>query len=91
MRRALAFTTRAVFSGLLILVPLYLAILLLLFVPSIPTALAGAVYVVNRSRVHPLDVPFTDVLKTVTRWGSGAKELVAAMERAEGVRTLHSP
>ena len=58
------------------------------FVPSIPTPLAGAVYVVNRSRVHPLDVPFTDALKTVSRWGSGAKDLVAAMERAEGVRTI---
>ena len=51
------------------------------FVPSIPTPLAGAVFVVTRSRVHPLDVPFTDALKTVSRWGSGAKDLVAAMER----------
>jgi len=58
------------------------------FVPSIPTPLAGAVYVVTRSRVHPLDVPFTDALKTVSRWGSGAKDLVVAMERAEGVRTI---
>ena len=54
------------------------------FVPSIPTPLAGAVYVVERRKVHPLDVPFTDALKTVSRWGSGAKDLVAAMERGEG-------
>jgi len=26
-------------------------------------------------------VPFTEALKVVSRWGSGAKELVAAMER----------
>jgi uncharacterized membrane protein len=51
------------------------------FVPSIPTPLAGAVYVVDRSRVHPLDIPFTDALKTVSRWGSGSKDLVEAMER----------
>jgi uncharacterized membrane protein len=51
------------------------------FVPSTPTPLAGAVYILDRKRVHPLDVPFTEALKTVTRWGSGAKELVAAMER----------
>ncbi len=51
------------------------------FVPSIPTPLAGAVYVVDSDRVHPLDVPFTEALKTVSRWGSGAKDLVAAMER----------
>jgi uncharacterized membrane protein len=51
------------------------------FVPSIPTPLAGAVYVVDRRRVHPIDVPFTDALKTVSRWGSGSRELVEAMER----------
>jgi uncharacterized membrane protein len=53
------------------------------FVPSIPTPLAGAVYILDRKRVHPLDVPFTQALKTVSRWGSGAKDLVAAMERPE--------
>lgn len=52
------------------------------FVPSIPTPLAGAVYVLERSRVHPVDVQFTDALRVVSRWGSGAKDLVAAMERA---------
>ena len=53
------------------------------FVPSVPTPLAGAVYVLGRARVHPLDVPFTDAVKSVSRWGAGAKELVAAMERRE--------
>jgi len=51
------------------------------FVPSIPTPLAGAVYILERKRVHPLSVPFTEALKAVSKWGSGAKELVAAMER----------
>jgi len=51
------------------------------FVPSIPTPLAGAVYVLSRDRVHPLDVPFTQAIQTVSRWGSGAKELVAAMPK----------
>jgi uncharacterized membrane protein len=50
------------------------------FVPSIPTPLAGAVYVCDANRVHPLDVPFTDALRTVSKWGSGAKNLVAAMQ-----------
>jgi len=54
-----------------------------LFVPSIPTPLAGAVYVVERLKVHPLDIPFTDALKTISRWGSGAKDLVAAMDRGQ--------
>ena len=51
------------------------------FVPSIPTPLAGAVYVLSRDRVHPLDIPFTQAIQTVSRWGSGAKELVAAMQK----------
>jgi len=55
------------------------------FVPSIPTPFAGAVYVLARQRVHPVDVPFTDALRVISRWGSGAKDLVAAMERRESV------
>ena len=51
------------------------------FVPSIPTPLAGAVYVLSRDRVHPLDVPFTQAVQTVSRWGSGTKDLVAAMQK----------
>jgi len=55
------------------------------FVPSIPTPFAGAVYVLDRQRVHPVDVPFTDAIRVVSRWGSGAKDLVAAMERDAAV------
>ena len=55
------------------------------FVPSIPTPFAGAVYVLARQRVHPVDVPFTYALRVISRWGSGAKDLVAAMERRESV------
>jgi uncharacterized membrane protein len=55
------------------------------FVPSIPTPFAGAVYVLDGQRVHPVDVPFTDAVRVISRWGSGAKQLVAAMERRESV------
>ena len=55
------------------------------FVPSIPTPFAGAVYVLDRQRVHPVDVPFTDAIRVISRWGSGAKNLVAAMERGKSV------
>jgi uncharacterized membrane protein len=50
------------------------------FVPSVPTPFAGAVYVLTPERVHPVDVPFTHALRSVSRWGSGSKELVAAMK-----------
>lgn len=51
------------------------------FVPSVPTPFAGAVYILDRARVHPIDVPFTQAIKSVSRWGSGSKELVAAMRK----------
>jgi uncharacterized membrane protein len=51
------------------------------FVPSVPTPLAGAVYILSRERVHPLDIPFTQAVRSVSQWGSGSKDLVAAMRR----------
>jgi uncharacterized membrane protein len=53
------------------------------FVPSVPTPLAGAVYILDRERVHPIDVPFTQAIRAVSRWGSGSKELVAALRTAK--------
>jgi uncharacterized membrane protein len=50
------------------------------FVPSVPTPLAGAVYILNRERVHALDVPFTKAVSTISRWGAGSSDLVAAMQ-----------
>jgi len=54
------------------------------FVPSVPTPFAGAVYVLDAHRVHPVDVPFTEAVKVITKWGSGARGLVQAMEAARG-------
>jgi uncharacterized membrane protein len=59
------------------------------FVPSIPTPFAGAVYVLARARVHPVDVPFTQAVRTISRWGSGSKELVAAMRDGTAGPTAH--
>jgi uncharacterized membrane protein len=50
------------------------------FVPSVPTPLAGSVYILTANRVHPLNIPFTQAIKAVSQWGSGSKHLVAAME-----------
>ena len=51
------------------------------FVPSVPTALSGAVYILSQDRVHRVNVPIAHVIKAVSRWGSGSKDLLAAMER----------
>lgn len=50
------------------------------FVPSVPTPFAGAIYILTAARVHPVNVPFTRAVKVITRWGSGSSELVAAMQ-----------
>ena len=52
------------------------------FVPSVPTPLAGAIYILDRARVHPIDVPFTQAFKTISNWGAGSKELYRAMEQS---------
>jgi uncharacterized membrane protein len=51
-----------------------------IFVPSIPTPISGSVHILDRKWVHPLDVPLSQALKAISRWGSGTKDLVAAME-----------
>ena len=37
----------------------------------------------RRERVHILDIPFTQAIRSVSRWGAGSKDLVAAM-RSDG-------
>ncbi len=48
-------------------------------VPSVPTPMAGSLYILPRERVHLVDVPFTTALKVFSRWGTGAGEFVRAM------------
>ena len=41
-------------------------------VPSVPTPAAGALFILPRERVHLVDVPFTQAVKVVSKWGVGA-------------------
>jgi uncharacterized membrane protein len=50
------------------------------FLPSLPTPLAGAGEVRARERVHPIDVPLPEAPESVARWGSGAKDLGRALQ-----------
>jgi uncharacterized membrane protein len=49
------------------------------FVPSVPTPAAGTVYILERSRVHLVDVPFTAAVSVISKWGAGSEKLLAAM------------
>jgi uncharacterized membrane protein len=51
------------------------------FVPSVPTPAAGAIYILPRDRVHRVDVPFTTGVSVISKWGTGSGALVAAMKR----------
>jgi uncharacterized membrane protein len=52
-------------------------------VPSVPTPVAGALYILPASRVHRVDVPLTQFFKVYSKWGEGAGELVAAMRAGQ--------
>jgi uncharacterized membrane protein len=49
-------------------------------VPSVPTPMAGALYILSRDRVRPVDVSLTTALKVFSKWGTGAGEFVRAMQ-----------
>ena len=57
-----------------------------IFVPSVPTPAAGAIYIIAKSRVHVVDVPFTRAVSVISKWGAGSSELLAGMKRAVAVR-----
>ena len=49
-------------------------------VPSVPTPAAGALFILPKERVHPLDVPFTQAVKVISKWGAGAGELARGVK-----------
>ena len=53
------------------------------FVSSSPTPMAGAIYILQRERVHPVDVPLRKAMVCVTKWVSGAAEMRDAIRREE--------
>jgi uncharacterized membrane protein len=51
------------------------------FVPTAPTPVIGAIYILPPERVHRVDVPFHKAVGCVTRWGAGAEDLCRAVRR----------
>ncbi|MEM9237097.1 MAG: DUF502 domain-containing protein [Verrucomicrobiota bacterium] len=52
------------------------------FMPSVPTPMAGAIFIMPTERVHLVDVAVPTMMKCISKWGSGSSELVAAMKAA---------
>ena len=61
------------------------------FVPSVPTPAAGAIYILPRERVHHVDIPFAKAAAVITKWGAGARDLRAAMRIADGADSASRP
>ena len=38
----------------------------------VPTPAAGALFILPKERVHIIDVPFTQAVKVISKWGVGA-------------------
>ena len=52
------------------------------FAPSVPTPMAGAVYIIDNKRVHPLDLSAVAVMECISKWGGGSDKLLAAYDAA---------
>ncbi|HEY3135140.1 MAG TPA: DUF502 domain-containing protein [Blastocatellia bacterium] len=52
------------------------------FIPSVPTPMTAAVYIIDNNRVHPLDLPAVSVMQCISKWGGGSDKLVAAYDAA---------
>jgi uncharacterized membrane protein len=55
------------------------------FMPSVPTPMAGGILIMPSDRVFPVDVPVTTMMKCISKWGSGSSEILKAL-KASGVK-----
>src|SRR4051812_7559731 len=56
------------------------------FVPSVPTPFAGAIYVLPPDRVHELDVPLAQAARAISQWGVGTKSLIENMKVRDAIK-----
>ncbi len=62
-----------------------------IFVPSVPTPAAGAIYIIAKERVHAVDVPFTQAVSVISKWGAGSANLLARMKRDDASPATTAP
>jgi uncharacterized membrane protein len=56
------------------------------FMPSVPTPMAGSIFIMPSERVHPLDVPVTTMMKCISKWGTGSGDLLQAHLESSATR-----
>lgn len=52
-----------------------------IFMPSVPTPMAGNLFIMPEERVHIVEVPVTTMMKCISKWGTGSAEILRAMPR----------
>ena len=53
------------------------------FVPAAPNPASGAIYIMDKARVHLLNISVLKTVKCVSEWGVGSEELLKAMRTPE--------
>jgi uncharacterized membrane protein len=61
------------------------------FMPSVPTPMAGAIFIMPSGRVHPIDVPVTTMMKCISKWGTGSGRLLEALENGHSLSSTERP
>jgi len=51
------------------------------FMPSVPTPMAGGIFIMPSERVKPVDVPVTTMMKCISKWGTGSGEILKTLGR----------
>lgn len=49
------------------------------FIPSVPTPMAGSILIIPSERVHPVDVSVPTMMKCISKWGTGSSAILSAM------------
>ncbi len=50
------------------------------FMPSVPTPMAGSIFIMPGARVHPVEIPVAAMIRCISKWGSGSAGILAAHE-----------
>lgn len=61
------------------------------FMPSVPTPMAGAILVMPGDRVYRTDVRVATIMKCIFKWGAGTGKLVQAMDSQPVTPTYGGP
>lgn len=54
-----------------------------IFLPSVPTPLAGSLLIMPNERIFPVNIPLPTMMKCISKWGTGSGEILAAMGRSK--------